>query len=264
MWTTRLVMSLAAGIAATVTTIVSAPVAASSAQSFCGGLGGDWDGHYCNAVVPSERLATRYIKMAIPGELVDNPTAGPPIRDYLTKLFTNWRAKGASMVADSWGNANYDIFQHGNALSVVFHEDYHSDGPYINNAYRTFTFDMASGRQLQLADITKPGVDPLATIPQLGEPFIVEALDRAFWEHRPGDYPFVADRWTPDKVFSGGYRSWALTPDELILYMPDYPVSHDAPIQYNQMQWYMDGGNVQPHIPLAALSSILRPEYGGS
>lgn len=261
MWVTRLLASVMTVLVA----IATAPAAAASAPSFCGELGGDWDGHFCNASVVSERKATRYIKMAVPGDLVDNPTSGPPIRDYLTKLFNNWRSKGAAMVVDSWGNENYQVFQHGNALSVVFHEDYHADGPYINNAYRTFTFDMAAGRQLQLADITKPGIDPLATIPQLGEPYIVEALNRAFWEHDPGAYPFTPDRWTPDKVFSGGYRSWALTPDELILYLPDYPVGHDAPIQYDQwQQWYMDGGNVQPRIPLSALSSILRPEYGGA
>lgn len=260
MWAARLILTAWAAVA-----LVAAnpPVANASAPSFCSGLGGGWDGQYCSTDVRSERLATRYIRMAVPGDLIDHPVAGPPIRDYLSKLFTNWRIKAASMVADSWGNENFEIFQHGNALTTVFHEDYHSDGPYINNAYRTFTFDMAGGRQLQLADIAKPGVDPYAMIPQLGAPYITEALDRAFWEHRPGDYPFVPDRFTPDKVFSGGYRSWALTPDELILYMPDYPVSHDTPIQYNQMQWFMDGGNVQAHIPLEALRSILRPEYGG-
>lgn len=260
MWASRLV----AGALAVAVTITTAPGSGASAPSFCSGLGGQWDGHYCSTDVHSERLATRYIRMAVPGDLVDHPTAGPPVRDYLSKLFDNWRTKGAAMVQDSFGNENYEIFQHGNALTVVFHEDYHGDGPYINNAYRTFTFDMAGGRQLQLADITKPGVDPLSTIPQLGEPYIVEALDRAFWEHRPGEYPFTPDRWTPDKVYSGGYRSWALTPDELILYLPDYPVSHDSPVQYNQWQWYMDGGNVQPRIPLAALSPILRPEFGGT
>ena len=244
--------------------LTGTPAVGASAPSLCSELGGSWDGQYCNAEVHSERLATRYIRMAVPGELVDNPVAGPPIRDYLGKMFNNWRIKGASMVIDSWGNENYEIFQHGPALTAVFHEDYHAEGPYINNAYRTFTFDMARGRQLQLTDITKPGVDPYASIPQLGDAYITDALDSAFWEHRAGDYPFVTDRFTPDKVFSGGYRSWALTPDELILYMPDYPVSHDTPIQYDQMQWFMDGGNVQAHIPLAALSSILRPEYGGT
>lgn len=47
--------------------------------------------------------------------------------------------------------------------------------------------------------------------------------------------------------------------------MPNYPVGHDSPIQYNQaQQWSMDGGTVEPHIPLAALSSVPRPEFGGA
>jgi hypothetical protein len=212
--------------------------------------------------VVSERKATRDIKVAVPGDLVDNPTTGPAIREYLRNLFNNWRTKGASMVQDSWGQANFEVFQHGNALSVVFHEDYHADGPWFNNAYRTFTFDMATGKRLELADITRPGVDPHAAIPPLADPFISEALDRAAPPHAPGSYPFSPDRWTPDKPFSGGYQAWALTPDELILYLPDYPVAHDTPIQYGQpQQWSMDGGAVQPRIPLSALSSILRPEY---
>lgn len=51
-----------------------------------------------------------------------------------------------------------------------------------------------------------------------------------------------------------------MTPDELILYMPDYPVGHDQPINFTPgvMQWYMDGGTVQAHIPLAALAPVLR------
>ncbi|ORW00989.1 mannan-binding family protein [Mycobacterium kyorinense] len=248
-----------------VAAVSGAPVASASAQTFCGDLGGQWDGQYCHSSVLSERKAVRDIKMAIPGDLVDNPTAGPVIRDYLRTLSQNWRAKGATMVQDSWGEENYQVFQHGPALSVAFHEDYHADGPWINNAYRTFTFDMAGGRRLELTDITKPGVDPRAAIPPLAEPFIAEALDRAPWQHSPGTYPFTVDRWTPDKVYSGGYKAWALTPDELILYMPDYPVGHDSPVQYGQaQQWSMDGGTVEPHIPLAALSSILRPEFGGT
>ena len=70
------------------------------------------------------------------------------------------------MVADSFGEENFQIFHHGNTMSVVFHEAYHADGPNFNNAYRTFTFDMAGGRQLQLADLTNPGVDPLSAIPR--------------------------------------------------------------------------------------------------
>jgi hypothetical protein len=66
------------------------------------------------------------------------------------------------------------------------------------------------------------------------------------------------DRWTPDKVYSGAYKARAVTPDELILDMPDYPVGHDSPINFNVMQWFMDGGTVQAHIPLSALAPVLR------
>lgn len=254
---------LMTGVVAIVVT--AAPTASASAPSFCGDLGGVWDGQYCHTAVVSERNATRDITMAIPGDLVDHPTTGAVIREYLTNLFTTWRTKAASMVQDSWGEENYEIFQHGTTLTTVFHEAYHADGPWTNNAYRTFTFEMAAGRQLQLTDLTKPGVDPLEAIPPLAEPFIEQALDRAFWEHQPGTYPFTIDRWTPDKAFSGGYKAWALTPNELILYLPDYPVGHDSPIQYNQwQQWSMDGGTVRPHIPLATLAPILRPEFGGT
>ena len=248
-----------------VAAVLTAPAASASAESFCGRLGGNWDGQYCHTSVLSERKATRDIKVAIPADLVDNSTAGPVIRDYLRNLYNNWHAKGISMVQDSWGEENYRVFTHGSALSVAFHEDYHADGPWFNNAYRTYTFDVASGKRLELADITKADVDPLAAIPPLAEPFIQDALDRAAWQHDPGTYPFTVDRWTPDKVFSGGYHAWVITPEELILYLPDYPVGHDSPIQYGQLQqWSMDGGTVEPHIPLSALSAILRPQFNGT
>jgi Mannan-binding protein/Protein of unknown function (DUF3298) len=252
--------------AALLTAVVTAPVAAASAVSFCDELGGQWSGQYCHTSVLSERKAVRDIKVAIPAELVDDPAAGPVVRQYLTTLVDNWRRVGVTMVADSFGEGNYQIFRRGNTVSVVFRETYHADGPDFNNAYRTFTFDTANGRQLQLSDLTKVGVDPLTAIPPLAQPFLEQALDQAPPQHQPRTYPFIADRWTPDKVYSGGYKAWALTPDELILYMPDYPVARDTPLDFTPglMQWSMDGGTVQAHIPLAALSTILRPEFGGN
>lgn len=249
---------LAAGLAA--------PNASASTVTFCDELGGQWDGAYCRTAVLSERDAVRDVKVAIPAELVDDPVAGGVVRDYLRDLVNNWRTAGIKMVADSFGEGNYQIFRRGPVLSAVFRETYHADGPDFNNAYRTFTFDMAEGRRLQLTDVTKPGVDPLQAIPPLAQPFIEQALDRAMPPHQPGSYPFAADRWTPDTVYSGGYKAWALTPDELILYMPDYPVAHDTPLDFTPgiMQWSMDGGAVQAHIPLTALAPVLRPEFGGS
>lgn len=248
---------LAAGLA-------SAPVATAAPQSFCDELAGQWNGQYCQTSVSSDRKAVRDIKIAIPGEVIDDPVAGPVLQDYLRTLVGNWRRVGQGMAADSFGEANYQLFRHGDTVSVVFRETYHADGPDFNNAYRTFTF--GGGRQLQLADLTKPGVDPLTAIPPLAHPFIEQALNQAPPQHQPGSYPFQPGRWTPDKVYSGGYKAWALTPDELILYMPDYPVGRDSPIDFTPavMQWSMDGGTVQARIPLSALSPILQPQFGGS
>jgi hypothetical protein len=244
---------------------ITVPMAAASTVSFCDELAGQWNGQYCQATVVSERNATRDIKVAIPPELVDDPVAGPVVRNYLAALVDNWKRLGVHMVADSFGEANYQIFRHGSTMSAVFRETYHADGPDFNNAYRTFTFDMAGGRQLQLADLTMPDVDPLTAISQLAQPFLQQALDQAPPAHQPGSYPFVTDRWTPDKVYSGGYKAWALTTDELVLYLPDYPVSHDTPLDFTPgvMQWSIDGGTVQVHIPLTAFGSILRPEFRG-
>jgi hypothetical protein len=245
---------------------VTAPSAAASVVSFCDDLGGQWDGQYCQISVHSERNAVRDIKVAIPAEIVDDAIAGPVVHQYLTQLVDNWRQVGVHMVADSFGEENYQIFRRGNTLSVVFRETYHADGPDFNNAYRTFTFDASDRTQLQLSDLTKPGVDPLSAIPPLAQPFIEQALDQAPPPHQPDTYPFTADRWTPDKVYSGGYKAWAITPDELILYLPDYPVAHDTPLDFTpgRMQWSMDGGTVQAHIPLAALNSIMRPQFSGN
>lgn len=256
------VTAVAAGL--TIGVAFSAPPASASSQSFCGELGGTFDGLYCHTVVTSVRKADRDIKVAIPGDLVDNPTTGPTIREYLRNLYNNWKAKGADMIQDSYGEANFEVFQHGNAMSVVFHEDYHANGPQVNNAWRTFTWDMSTGKRLMLTDILKPGTG-LDAIPPLAEPFIIEALDRAAPAHTPQTYPFTPDRWTPDKVYSGAYKAWALTPDELIIYMPDYPVAHDYPIDYSpgQRVYSMDGGTVEAHIPIGVLAPILRPGYGG-
>lgn len=262
----RLLSSGLAAAATIVTMLATTPAATASAPSFCDEMGGQWDGQYCRAFVPSERKAVRDIKIAIPGDLVEHPASGSVIRDYLSTLMNNWKTTGVKMAADSFGEGNYQTFRRGDVLSVVFRETYHADGPDFNNAYRTFTFDMADGRRLQLADLVRPGLDPLTAIPPLAQPFVERALDVAPPPHQPATYPFVIDRWTPDKVYSGAYKAWALTPDELVIYMPDYPVGRDRPTNFTPgaMQWSMDGGTVQAHIPLTALAPILRPEYGGT
>lgn len=251
MWT-ALRTGFAAVVVVAATCVVNPPAASASAKSFCNQIGGQWDGQYCHDSVTTERKALREINIAIPGE-IDGPI-GPMIADYLSTLMNNWRSAGKNMAYDSWGDANFEIFQHGDIRTVLFHEDYHAEGTAINDAYRAFAYQ--GGRQVQLADLMDVGA-----IPSLGAPYIQAALDQAPPPHDPGSYPFTPDRWTPDKVYSGGYKAWALTPTELILYLPDYPVARDTPIDFTPgpYLWSMNGGTVQPHIPLSALSSVLRP-----
>ena len=251
---------LAVAVMAAAASVLTAPSASASAVSLCDQMGGQWNGQYCHATIPSERGALREVNIAIPAE-VDNPIIGGTIAGYLTTLMNNWRSVGKDMFQNSRGDAYFEVFHHGNIHTVVFHETYDSEstgrfeGAAIQSAYRTFAFDSASGRQVQLADIVDPGA-----IPSLGAPYIQAALDQAPPQHDPDTYPFVPDRWTPDKVYSGGYKAWALTPDELILYMPDYPVARDSPIDFTPGNyiWSMTGGVVQPHIPLSALAPALR------
>lgn len=251
---------LGGAVLAAAASVLSAPGAAASTVSLCDQMGGQWNGQYCHASVPSDRNAVREINIAIPAE-ADNPAIGGAITGYLTTLMNNWRSAAAGMFQNSRGDANFEVFHHGNIHTVVFHETYDSEstgrfeGAAIQSAYRTFAFDSASGRQVQLADLVDVGA-----IPSLGAPFIQAALDQAPPPHDPNTYPFTPDRWTPDKVYSGGYKAWALTPDELILYMPDYPVARDSPIDFTPSRyiWSMTGGVVQPHIPLSALAPALR------
>jgi len=254
------IAAAAAVVAAAAASVVTAPTASASADSLCAQMGGGWNGQYCHASVMSVRKAVREINIAIPAE-IDSPI-GPTISTYLTTLMNNWRSAAERMVQHSWGDANFETFQHGTIRTVVFHETYNSEstarleGPAIQSAYRTFAYDTATGRQVQLADIVDPGA-----IPSLGAPYIQAALDAALPAHQPNTYPFIPERWTPDKVYSGGYKAWALTPDELILYMPDYPVARDTPIDFTTgaLVWSITGGMVQPHIPLSALAPALRP-----
>ncbi len=256
--------SVLAGLVASAASVLIAPVAGASAGSLCDQMGGQWNGQYCHASMPSERNAVREVDIAIPAEAAD-PVIGPAISDYLLTLMRNWRNTSRDMYQNSRGGANFEVFHHGNIHTVLFHETYDSEstgrleGPAVQSAYRTFAFDSAAGRQVQLGDI----VDVNA-IPTLGAPYIQTALDQALPPHQPNTYPFVPDRWTPDKVFSGGYKAWALSPDDLILYLPDYPVARDTPIDFTPgaYLWSMTGGTVQPRIPLSALTPALRPGVG--
>ncbi len=243
--------------------LAPAPPAAAAPGTGCTAvLGGDWTGPdgSCTSMAPSERGATMTISMQYPpGELGGLNTSGP-MHAYLGELAGKWRHTAATMVRDSDYHLDYQQFSHNALKSIVFHEFWQTIGNPPNDAYRTFTFDTARGRQLALADLFRPGVDPLTALPPLARPYLANALDQAAPAHDPGTYPFTTDRFEPQpdgSGYAGNYRAFALTADELILYLPDAPMAHENPWPRDRFVWSMDGGAIQVHVPLSALAPIL-------
>ena len=255
------VLRAAGGIALATCCLLTAATA--SADNPCSDvLGGDWnyqDG-VCSSTLTSVRDAIMTLSVGMPLELTSDPTAGPLVRGYLRGRVDDWRKTGASMVRANEASVHYQVFSHGPMKSVVFHEFQQTVGNTPNDAYRPFTFDLARGQRLELADLFKPGVDPLTALPPLARPYLSEALNHAWPPHDPGTYPFTTDKFEPQpdgSGYSSNYRAFALTPDELILYMPDLPMAHENPFPRDRLRWSMDGGTVTVRVPLAALAPIL-------
>ncbi|HEX7322516.1 MAG TPA: hypothetical protein VF299_06205 [Mycobacterium sp.] len=248
--------------------VATAPVAAASAEQFCTELDASWDGSHCTTVVASQRAAQRSISFELPGPLLDDATAGPALRNYYHRLMDGWRQSGSETPRDSTAYAGYRIFPGPGAVqSVIVHETFEPHGIQANNAYRSFVFDMAQRRRLMLADLFKPGVDPMAVLPPATEPVLPAALDTAAPPHRPGSYPFTVAEFTPGPDgpgYTGSYRAFALAADRLILYLPDAPMLRENPSPRDRLAWSMDGGTVTIEVPLSALAGPLRPEYGGT
>lgn len=246
----------------------TAPTATASAPSFCEELQAEWDGQRCGTVVVSARKAERYIAFDLPEPLLDNPVAGPVVRDFFRRLMTGWRDSGAEAIRDSSAIAYADSFAGPGAVqSLVIHECLEPFGMQANNAYRTFVFDMDKGRRLALADLFKPGVDPMSVIPPAAAPRLTAALDAAAPPHAPNTYPFTVEEFQPGPSgsgYTGDYRAFALSVDELILYMPDAPMLRENPRPADRLVWSMDGGTVVVRVPLVSLATSLRPEYGGT
>ncbi|OBH17656.1 hypothetical protein EHH44_01495 [Mycolicibacter terrae] len=247
---------------------VAAPPAIGSAPDFCSELQASWDGQRCTTLVVSSRKPERYIAFDLPEPLLDHPATGPVVRDFYHRLMAGWRASGAEAARDSSAIAYVDSFPGPGAVqSLVIHECLEPFGMQANNAYRTFVFDMDQGRRLALGDLFKTGVDPMRVIPPAAAPVLSAALNAAAPPHAPNTYPFTVEEFQPDPAgtgYTGGYRAFALSADELILYLPDAPMLRENPRPADRLVWSMDGGAVIARVPLTALSASLRPEYGGT
>ncbi|OBK91097.1 hypothetical protein A5648_15445 [Mycolicibacter sinensis] len=264
-------MKLAIGLAAVLsvaTLVATAPAARASTEQFCGELNATWDGTHCTTLVTSQRKAEMFISLDLPAQLLDNPTSGPVLRNYYHRLMDGWRKTGAETPRDSSASTDYQLFPGPGAVqSLIVHENFEPFGIQANNAYRSFVFDMSSGRRLTLADLFKPGVDPMQAIPVAAGPVLSAALDAARPPHQANTYPFTVQEFEPGPDgpgYTGDYRAFGLAADHLTLYMPDDSMLRENPSPQDRYVWSMDGGTVIVEVPLSALAGSLRPEYGGA
>ncbi|WAC90858.1 hypothetical protein [Mycobacterium sp. Aquia_213] len=206
----------------------------------CNDVHGVWDGKIGQCKVSRDvNGAHLEVTAAYPVDLVDNPPAGPVLTPFIRKFFTDYGE------TDSNGNGNANLSSQvlthaGITKTVVFQSDwYFSSMPHPSAAITTFTFD--SKRQLQLADLLCPGVDPLTAIPPIAHPYVRRALDGS---------PFQVEQFEPDHpegTLVDGYQAWSLDGEDLVLYMP----AERGP-------GGISPGAVAPHVPLTKLAPILR------
>ncbi|TQK32053.1 DUF3298 domain-containing protein [Arthrobacter sp. SLBN-53] len=260
-------VSAATTMALAVSLTVASPAHA-SAEQLCGEVGGKWTPPQCTVTVQSQRKATLTITVDLAPAVLENRSITTELTDYYRALFAGWTATGRLTPRD--GNATATATTHpgpGSVENLIVHETFAPAGVQPNNAYRSFVFDNATGRQLALPDLFKAGIDPYRAVTDAAGPTLQAALDAAPPPHLPNTYPFTAEHWQPGSHgpgFSGDYRAFALTTDGLILYMPDQPMQREEPTPERQLAWSMDGGTITLTLPLSALSPLLRPQYGGT
>jgi hypothetical protein len=215
--------------------------------SLCTEVGGTWNApaEQCAVSKTGANGAHVDVKASYPDDLLYDPTTGPVLGPFLRKFFADYAGQGQTDISGN-GDASlaFTSFTHGSAIkTVLFQSDwYFSSMPHPNGQITTFTFDFGQHKQLQLADIFCPGVDPLTAIPPVAQPFVKQALGESS--------PLRVEQFDPDHPggdLADNYEAWVLDGDDLVLYMPSGRGPGGVP-----------PGTVAPHIPLADLSSVLR------
>ncbi|MCV7233781.1 DUF3298 domain-containing protein [Mycobacterium branderi] len=208
----------------------------------CGEVGGVWDAQAGHCTVSKRGADNAHVQVsaAYPRDLIDDSTAGPVLGSFLRKFFSQYGTPDDR--GDGDATLKYSIYAHPPSIkSVVFQSDWeYRSMPHPMAEITTFSFDLSRGKQLKLADLFCPAVDPLKVLPPLARPAVQQQLantELAFERFEPGN---------PDG-FADDYRAWALDGDSLVLYMPAARGPGGMP-----------PGFVQPRIPLSQMHSLLR------
>lgn len=139
-------------------------------------------------------------------------------------------------------NIFYESYQFSDDVrTLVFTMSYYTGGAHPNSGYKTMTFDVAQGKQLELADLFVGGVIPWETI----STFVQDDLNTRLVEMTDADTIAMGTGTNPEH-----YHSWALTPDSLLFFFDPYQVAAYA------------AGPQQSAIPLSTFAGQLNAPFG--
>lgn len=206
----------------------------SAAIAFCTELGGAWNTPARRCTI-SRNADHSHVSATYPVDLIGDPTAGPVLKSFLREFFHQHRITEDG--EDSTASLEHSVFTHRpDTKSVVFHGDWYVQGtPHPSEDFTTFTFDLATGQQLQLADLFCSGADPLQVLPPLVRPDVTQRI---------AGTPLSVEDFEPDRGgtdYADDYRAWALDGDDLVLYLP---AERSGPVH---------AGMVTAHLPLTDL-----------
>jgi hypothetical protein len=113
-------------------------------------------------------------------------------------------------------------------------------GAHPNTFYRTFTFDLATGKELAIGDLFVPKSEYLKRLSAIAEFELSKSLGDLM------DIEYIRQGVTPEAL---NFQSFALEDDNLVLIFPPYQVAPYA------------AGTQTVTIPLSQLTEVLKPEY---
>lgn len=212
-----------------------------AAVALCTDVGGTWDA--TSSTCATTGTNANHIKVAVsaqyPADLLDDATAGPVLKEFVRKFFTDYGHPDDAMTRDGDAQLTYQRFQHApNTVSVLFTNFWYLGGAHPNDDITTFTFDLAAHKQLALADLFCS--TDAASVNQLLDPLVKRYARSTFT--RTGSNESLPDY----TEYTDGYRAWVLDGDELVIQMP---AGRTGPVH---------AGMFVARIPLSALGPNLR------
>lgn len=136
--------------------------------------------------------------------------------------------------------ASYEETLGRNAVSYAYTLFVDTLGAHPNTFYRTFTFDLATGAELDIADLFIPRSDYLKRLSAISQFELAKTLGEF------ADVEYIAQGTVPDAL---NFQSFVMDGDALVLLFPPYQVAPYA------------AGPQSVTIPLSQLADILKPEY---